>query len=328
MAVHVVTGAAGFIGSAVVRKLVQRGEQVRAVLEPGANAQNLEGLAVERVSADVRDHEAMLRALQGAETLYHLAAIYKVWTPDPAALWNVNIDGTVATLLAAQKAQVPKVVYTSSISALGKRADGAPSTEETPFNLWDIANDYVLSKHLSDNIALDFARAGVPVTVVLPGFPFGPRDVAPTPTGGIILSIMRGQVPALFTGSFSAIDVDDCAEGHLLAAEKGRVGERYILSSHNVTFSDFVALVCKVAGSKPPKLRLPKSAVIGAAFLYEQWARKKGEAPPATIKATQYMHAEISFDNRKAREELGLPVTPLEASVRRAVEWFRANGAA
>ncbi len=325
MGLTVVTGAAGFIGSAVARQLVEQGARVRAVLEPGASTKNLDDPAlagVERITADVRDQAAMCGALEGAETLYHLAAIYKVWTPDPKLLWSVNVDGTVATLLAAQRMRVKKVVYTSSISALGRREDGAPSNEETPFNLWSIANDYILSKHLSENIALEFARAGLPLVVVLPGFPFGPRDIAPTPTGNIILSVLRGQVWALAEGGFSAIDVDDCAAGHLLAAEKGRHAERYVLSNHNVAFGDFVAMVCRAARRRVPTLRVPKSLVVGASYLYERWAAVSGETPPSTVKATQYMQAAIAFDNSKARTELGLPCTPLERSIERAVEWF------
>jgi len=319
---HVVTGAAGFIGSAVVRKLVQRGLAVRAVLEPGANAQNLDGLAVERVAADVRDHVGRVRALKGAHALYHLAAIYKVWTPDPALLWSVNVDGTVATLLAAQKARVAKVVYTSSISVLGKRADGKPSDETTPFNLWNIANEYILSKHLSDGIALDFARSGLPLSVVLPGFPFGARDRAPTPTGNIIRSILRNEMPALVPGAFSAIDVEDCAEGHLLAAERGRVGQRYILSNHNVSFADFTRLVCREAGMSPPRVRAPRSVVLAAAALSERWAARTGTEPRATVKSVQYMQEALAFDNSLARTELGLPCTPLEDSVRAAIAWL------
>ncbi len=326
MPLSVVTGAAGFIGSAVVRELLKRGETVRAILEPQADVGNLRDLAVERVEADVRDQQAMVRALTGASTLYHLAAIYRVWVPDPTVLWSVNIDGTVATLLAAQKAGVPKIVYTSSISAIGARDDGGLSDETTPFNLWSIANDYIQSKYLSDNIALEFARAGLPVVVVLPGFPFGPRDATPTPTGNIVLSILRGEVPALSAGGFSAIDVDDCAAGHLLAAERGRVGERYILSNHNVAFSDFIRLVCSVAGKKPPRVSVPGAVIKTAAAAFEWWSANVSHKPPvATVKSTQYLQRSIYFDNQKARRELSLPQTPLEDSIRRAINWFVHN---
>ena len=327
MNLAVVTGAAGFIGSAVVRELIRRDVRVRAVIEPGANVQNLDGLAIDRVTADVRDHEAMVRALNGADTLYHLAAIYRVWLEDPTPLWSVNIDGTVATLLAAQKTGVKRVVYTSSISALGMRADGQPSDETTPFNLWPFANDYIQSKFVSDNIALDFARAGLPLVVVLPGFPFGPRDTAPTPTGGIVLSILKGEIFALSAGGFSAIDVDDCGTGHVLAAEKGRVGERYILSNHNVSFSDFTRLVCRVAGKKAPRVTIPPSVVRGASAGFEWWSDHVSKKPPiATYKSTQYMQRQVFFSNSKAQQELGLPCTPLETSITRAIEWFKENG--
>lgn len=327
MGVNVITGAAGFIGSAVVRELLARGERVRAVVEPGGDASNLDGLAVERIDADVRDHQAMLRALTGADVLYHLAAIYRVWTPDPSLLWSVNVDGTVATLLAAQKAGVRRVVYTSSLSTLGQRDDGGLSDETTPFNLWDIANHYIHSKVVSEKIALDFAAAGLPLVVVLPGFPFGPRDTAPTPTGGIVLSILRGKVPGLSAGGFCAVDVDDCGVGHVLAAEKGRVGEKYLLANHNVSFTDFIRLVCRKAGKKPPRVYVPGPFVLGASAAFEWWSdRVSKTAPLSTYKSTQYMQRSIFFDGTKAQRELGVRVTPLEDSVERAIRWFTENG--
>jgi dihydroflavonol-4-reductase len=323
----VVTGAAGFIGSAVVRALLRRGERVRAVIEPGGDASALADLEVEHVSADVRDHEAMLRALAGADALYHLAAIYRVWTPDPSLLWSVNVDGTVATLLAAQKAGTKRVVYTSSLSTLGIRDDGRPGDETTPFNLWEITNHYIHSKIVSEHVALDFARAGLPLVVVLPGFPFGPRDTAPTPTGGIVLSILQGKVPGVSAGGFSAIDVDDCGEGHVLAAERGRVGERYLLSNHNVHFADFVRLVCRLAGKRQPRLYVPKVLARAASLGFEWWADHVSHTPPiSTYRATQYMQRAVYFDSAKSRRELALPCTPLETSVERAIAWFRANG--
>lgn len=326
MGLATVTGAAGFIGSAVVRELLKRGERVRAVIEPGGNTDALEGLDVERMSADVRDHQAMLRALDGADALYHLAAIYKVWTPDPSLLWSVNVDGTVATLLAAQKAGTKKVVYTSSLSTLGTRPDGQPSDETTPFNQWDIANHYIHSKVVSEQVALDFCKAGLPLVVVLPGFPFGPRDTAPTPTGGIVLDILRGDIWALAPGGFSAIDVDDCGAGHVLAAEKGRIGEKYLLTNHNTTFADFTKLVCREANKPAPKVRVPGAAVLGASRAFEWWAENVSKKPPiSTYKSAQYMQRCIFFDNTKARTELGLPQTPLADSVQRAIAWFRAN---
>ena len=197
-----VSGATGFIGSAVVRELLAARRSVRALVEPGANTSNLDGLGVDKVTVDICDHEGMVGALEGCASYFHLAAIYKVWVPDPAPIFRVNLEGTTNSLLAAQRAGVRKVVYTSSIAAVGLRDDGTPSDETVPFNLYGIANEYILTKFLSERIAVRFAEAGHPIVIVNPALPFGERDIAPTPTGGIILSVLRKQVPAVSPGGF------------------------------------------------------------------------------------------------------------------------------
>jgi dihydroflavonol-4-reductase len=328
-----VTGASGFIGSAVVRSLLADKRRVRALVEPGANLKNLDGLDVERVTVDVCDGDGMKRALEGCDALYHLAAIYKLWMLDPEPIHRVNIEGTVATLLAAQAARVRRIVYTSSIAAIGlaSRDDdpGALADESTRFNLFDIANDYILTKWQSERIAMRFAQSGMPIVVVNPAFPFGPRDIAPTPTGKIVLALLKKEVPGVSPGGFCTIDVDDCAMGHLLAEEKGRVGERYILGNDNISIGDFMNLVCKVAGTPTPRLPLPKMMSAGIALGMELWADLVSrEEPRATYRSMRYAQRSAFFSNAKAKRELGLPSRPLEESVRRAVDWFRANGVA
>lgn len=324
-----VSGATGFIGSAVVRQLLGQRRPVRALVEPGADTSNLEGLDVDRVSVDVCDHDGMRRALEGCGTFFHLAAIYRVWTPDPAAMYRVNLEGTTASLLAARRAGVSRVVYTSSIAAVGLREDGQPSDETVPFNLYSIANDYILSKHLSERIAVRFAEDGDPVVIVNPAFPFGVGDVAPTPTGKIVLAVLNDEIPALSPGGFCAVDVDDCAAGHLGAEERGRVGERYILGNHNVTFADFVRLVCDVAEKTPPKLQLPEGVGRAIALGFEKWSDwVSHDEPRVTLKSAQYMQRRVWFDGSKARRELRMPVTPLATSVERAVADFRRRGLA
>ncbi|MHB8875092.1 MAG: NAD-dependent epimerase/dehydratase family protein [Myxococcaceae bacterium] len=328
-----VTGSTGFIGSAVVRKLLLDGREVRAVVEPGAKTGPLEevereaGRTAERVTADVTDVAAMARVLEGCESLYHLAAIYKTWVPDPTRLHRVNLEGTTATLLAAEKARLRKVVYTSSIAAVGLGKDHELANEDTPFNLFAIANDYILTKWQSERIALKFAEGGLPLVVVNPAFPFGPRDSAPTPTGRIVLSLLKAEVPARSPGGFNCIDVDDVATGHVAAEEKGRVGERYILGDHNISLSDFFTLVCELGGAKAPKLQIPKP--LGAAWAKgaELWAnRVSHKEPPATYKSMLYAQRYVWFDVTKARRELGLPSTPLRTSLARGIEWFRKAG--
>jgi len=325
-----VSGATGFIGSAVVHALLAQGRKVRALIEPGAVAKNLDALPqdrLERVSVDICDREGMERALEGAGVFYHLAAIYKLWMPDPTPIYRVNVEGTTIALLAAQKAGVRRVVYTSSIAAVGLTGDGSPADESTPWNLWDIASHYITSKFHAERVALRLAEAGLPVVIVNPAFPFGPRDVAPTPTGAMILSLLRGQVPGVGKGGFCAIDVDDVAAAHLAAETQGRIGERYILGNHNVTFREFFELVCDVAGLKTPRLPIPKAFARGVALGMELWSDHVTKEPPlATYKSIQYMQRLAFFDGSKARRELGMPCTPLRASIKRAVDYFKTNG--
>jgi dihydroflavonol-4-reductase len=327
-----VSGATGFIGSAVVRRLLRDGRSVRALIEPGASAQNLAELPeskVERVTVDVCDYVSMARALDGCSTFHHLAAIYKVWTPDPTHLYRVNIEGTTTALLAARTARVSRIVYTSSIAAVGRRDDGSPSDETVQFNLYDDANPYILSKYLSERVAIRFAESGLPVVVVNPAFPFGPRDLAPTPTGRTILQILRGQMPALPAGGFCAIDVDDVAAAHVAAETRGRIGERYILGNHNVTLRDFVELVCRVAGRPAPKVSIPGWLGVGIAAGMELVSEHfTHEEPQTTVKSAKYVLGPAYFDNTKARVELELPCTPLAETIERAVAFFREQGMA
>jgi dihydroflavonol-4-reductase len=324
-----VTGASGFVGSAVVRALVRAGRPVRAIVEPGANTQNLDGLDVERVTCDVRDGKAMFRALEGCASLFHLAAIYKMWTPDRDPIWSVNVEGTTSTLLAAMHAKVKRVVHTSSTVAVGLR-QGTEADETTAFNQLDVAGDYTITKWQSERIALRFAEAGLDLVVVNPGLPFGPGDRAPTPTGRIVLSILRGENPPVVgPGGFATIDVDDCATGHLLAEEKGRTGERYILVADNVTLRDFVERVERICGMSRRKVYLPGFAGGPIAAGMEWWANHVTKKEPlVTYKYARYTMKNAFFSNAKAKRDLGLPTRPLEESIQRAVDWFRAESMA
>ena len=323
-----VTGATGFIGSAVVRRLLARGVEVRCYVEPGAKRDNLAGLDVEILDGDVNDRARLDEALRGVDTLYHLAAIYALWLREPAKMYEVNVEGSKSVLWAAYKAGLQRVVYTSSIAAVGRRADGVPADETTEFGPidWEEGNGYIRSKWLSERDALRFAREGLPLVVVNPGFPFGARDIAPTPTGGYILAALKGQVPGVTDAGFCAIDVDDCAEGHVLAAERGRVGERYILANHNISYGDFFAMVGRVGGVKVPTRKLPIWVARGYAWGTERVAAARKKRPLTTYKAMLQASRHLYFDNAKARRELGLPSTPLEVSIERAVKWFRDAG--
>ena len=323
-----VTGASGFIGSAVVRALLGRGYAVRALVEPGAHRRNLEGLDIDIdiVEADIRDRAAIARAMQGADTLFHLAAIYRLWLPRPRVMYEVNVEGTRTVLFAALRAQLQRVVHTSSIAAIGRRSDGAPADESPEFAEWRHSSDYVRSKWLSERMALAFADEGLPVVVVNPSFPFGEGDTAPTPTGRFIVEALRGRIPGYSPGGFNAIAVDDVAEGHVLAAERGRVGERYILGDHDISYRDFYRVVTDVAGLRPITRPLPAPVIRGIAWFAERYARYTHEMPYVTREAAEYSLQRHFYDASKARRELGLPSTPLRQTVERAVAWYRQNG--
>ncbi len=321
-----VTGASGFIGSAVVRKLLARGREVRCYVEPGADRRNLTGLDVEIVEGDVNDRARIGEALRGCDVLYHLAAIYKLWMRNPALMYEVNVEGTKTVLWAAYKADLRKVVYTSSIAAVGMREGNQPSDETTAFNMWDESNAYIRSKWLSERDALRFASEGLPLTVVNPAFPFGERDIGPTPTGKFVVQALKKRIPGYMEGGFNCIDVEDVAEGHILAEDKGRVGERYILGAHNVSYKDFYRLVSETAGLPPPKRKLPGRAMWALGWMFERIADRTGKEPVMTYKAARWASRNVWFDNTKARTELGLPVTPIEETVERSIRWFRANG--
>ncbi len=322
-----VTGASGFIGSAVVRQLLARGREVRCYVEPGADRRNLAGLDVEILEGDVQDRARVGHALVGCDVLYHLAAIYKIWMEEPSLMYEVNVEGTKTVLWAAYKANLKRVVYTSSIAAVGRRPDDAPADENVRYNLWRESNAYIRSKWLSERDALRFAAEGLPLVAVNPAFPFGERDLGPTPTGMFVLRALKREVPGYMAGGFNCIDVDDVAAGHVLAEEKGRVGERYILGGHNVTYKDFYELVARVAGVPRPRLPLPRRAVEAMGWALEQYAdRVSKKAPLITYKAALWSSRNAFYDNGKARRELGLTVTPLATSIEKSVHWFRANG--
>ena len=331
MSIAAVTGASGFIGSAVVRALLGRGRKVRALVEPRADLANLQGLDVEVVECDVTDEAALERGLSGVKSLFHLAAIYKLWTPNPEPLFRVNIEGTTAVLLAAQAARVKRVVFTSSIMAVGidERGGKDQSIDESqPFTMFDLAGTYTLTKYMSERVAIRFARAGLPLVVVNPAMPFGPGDRAPTPTGLVILRFLKGEVPALGAGGLSVVDVDDVAEGHLLAEEKGRVGERYILSAHDLTLGEFAARIGKIGGVRIPKLTLPAALGLPAASMMEAAARRSGKEPLVTYKEARFTSLMPRFSNAKAVRELGFKTRPLDDTIARAIEFFRASGMA
>ena len=324
-----VTGAAGFIGHHVVRLLTEAGRHVRAVLRPGEDPRNLAGLdpaLVDRVVADVLDRARLRAVTRGCAAVYHLAAIYRTWVPDAKTIYDVNVTGSSNVLAAAVEAGVRKVVYTSSIAAIGLRDDGAPSDEATPFDLWGHSFDYVRSKYLGQQIAESFAPL-IDVSIVNPGMPLGPGDIGPTPTGKTMIDAISGRIRVCFEGGLNLVDVEDVARGHLLAEQHGRRGEAYLLTGHNLSIYDLIAALRRVLGLRHAMFAMPVGLARAGGWALEQVAdRVTRREPLITAGSVDYASQRLYFDNRKAREELGFAVRPLDETLRRAAAWFAANG--
>jgi dihydroflavonol-4-reductase len=321
-----VTGGTGFVGANVARELVAAGETVRVLARPRGDRRALEGVAVEFVEGDLLDPASLQRAVRGVQTVYHVAADYRLWAPDPAVLYRTNVDGTRAILEAAGEAGVGRIVYTSSVGALGIPKDGRPGTEETPVSLADMVGDYKRSKFLGEQVALELARRGLPVVVVNPSAPVGPWDVKPTPTGQMIVDFMRGRMIATVDTGLNVVHVRDVARGHLLAAEKGKPGERYILGHRDLPLSEIFGILADLTGRRPPRFRVPYAlAWIGAAcFEGAAWLTRRPPAVPLT--AVRMARKRMFFSSARAVRELGLPQTDVRVALGDAVAWFQAHG--
>ena len=324
-----ITGGTGFIGNHVVRLCLEQGDEVRVMVMPGEDRSPLQGLEVEVVEGNLLDPPSLLPAVRGCTHLYHLAALFAVWTRDPNLHYRINVEGARRMMDAASAAGVEKIVYTSSIAAIGVEESGQWSTETTPFNGWNWGSEYVLSKFMSHHVVKGMCDDGLPATLVLPGLPFGPGDRMPTPTGSLIVSILRGKMRNYWDGGISAVDVRDVARGHVLAMEKGRIGESYILANGagNMPLREFLQMVGRVAGVKGvAEKHVSSRTMLRVAHLMEFAARLTGRAPSTTYRNTMFTLQEFYADPGKAVAELGLPQTPLEEAVRDSVAWFRANG--
>ncbi|MBN8926975.1 MAG: NAD-dependent dehydratase [Rhodospirillales bacterium 69-11] len=322
-----VTGATGFVGSAVARVLAARGHALRLMTRATSDRRNLAGLDAEIVVGDLTDPASLARAVAGCRTLFHVAADYRLWVPDPREMLRANVDGSVAILRAAAAAGVERAVYTSSVAALGQIGDGTPADETTPAQEEDFVGIYKRSKYLAENAVRALARdEGVPVVIVNPAAPVGPRDVKPTPTGKMILDAAAGRMPAYIETGLNLVHVDDVAEGHVLALERGRIGERYILGGENLSLRDILYLVSDVAGSRKPLLRLPEAVVWPIATVMEGLARTTGIPPLMTRDHLKMARKKMFYTSAKAEAELGYHARPVREAVEDAVAWFRAEG--
>jgi dihydroflavonol-4-reductase len=321
-----VTGATGFVGSAVARALCARGWQVRALVRSSSDRRNLRGLTIELASGDLEDAASLAPALSDCQALFHVAADYRLGVSDPRALYRSNVEGTRNVLAAAERAGVGRIVYTSSVATVGLPADGSPGTEDTPVALTDMIGHYKRSKFLAEELARDFARRGVPIVIVNPSTPIGPGDVKPTPTGQMVVDAASGRTPAYVDTGLNVVHVDDVAAGHLLAFDSGRVGERYILGGENMSLREILVQICRLAGRSPPRIRLPHAAVLPVAYASEALARLTGTGTRVTVEAVRLARKHMYFSSEKAVRELGYRWRPPLRAFEDALLWFREQG--
>ncbi len=317
-----VTGATGFVGSHVARQLVAAGHTVRVLVRSTSNLAVLEGLPVEPVAGDLRDAASLDRAVQGARQVFHVAADYRLWTRNPEELYDSNVEGTRRLLNAVQRAGVERIVYTSTVATIAVPRHGALPNEQTQATLDEMIGHYKRSKFLAEQVAIEAARAGVPVVIVNPTAPVGPGDWKPTPTGRIILDFLQGKMPAYVDTGLNVAAVEDVAAGHLLAAAKGRIGERYILGARNMTLKQILDALSAITGRPAPRVRLPHAIALAAGYADEFYSRLAGREPQIPVEGVKMSRHKMFVESDKAARELGYKPGKVEAALERAVRWY------
>jgi dihydroflavonol-4-reductase len=322
-----VTGATGFLGSHVARALAEQGANLRLLVRPTSNLKNLEGLQAETATGDLRDPASLEKAMTGCEVVFHVAADYRLWVRDPNQMYRSNVEGTRAILEAARKNAVRAVVYTSSVATMGFTANGCPADEDSPVSLADMIGHYKRSKFMAEQVALEAGRGGLRVVTVNPTTPVGEQDVKPTPTGRIVVDFLKRKFPAYVETGLNLVDVRECARGHIAALEKGKSGERYILGGENLTLKQILDKLGAISGLPSPTLKLPYFVAYLAGAVDEAFSgRLLAREPRATIETVRMGKKKMWASSAKAERELGWQSLPADAALRRAVEWFRANG--
>lgn len=321
-----VTGGTGFVGANLVRELLRDGATVRVLVRPTSDPRALKECHVEIAVGDLLDFNSIRRAATGCRVVYHVAADYRLWARDPSELYRVNVEGTRRVLAAVAEAGVERVVYTSTVGALGIPKDGSPGTETTPVALSDMVGPYKRSKYLAERVAEEFASRGLPVVMVNPSAPVGPWDVKPTPTGKMIVDFLNGDMFATLNTGLNLVHVRDVARGHILAAERGRVGEKYVLGHRNLPLSEIFQLLAGLTGLPAPRFRIPYPVAWLAAVAFEGIARLRRGEPRVPLTAVRMAAKRMYFSPEKAVRDLGLPQTSVEDALREAVEWFISHG--
>ncbi len=322
-----VTGATGFIGFHVARFLREKGHQVRALVRQGTDDSSVASLGAETFVGDVRDFGAVVKALEGCEQAYHIAADYRLWVPDPESMYETNVKGTKNVMEAALRLGTQRVVYTSTVGVLRASSNGEPANEGSSGSFNEMVGHYKRSKFMAEREVCGFAEKGLPVVIVNPSTPVGPMDRKPTPTGKIIVDFLNGRIPAYIDTGLNFVAVEDVAAGHWLASVKGKIGQRYILGNKNMTLRDFLETLALVTGLKPPKIRLPYLPVLFAAHVNEAVSRWVTHRPPAIpLEGVRMAGKYMYFKSSRAVEELQMPQTPVESALQRAAEWYSKHG--
>jgi dihydroflavonol-4-reductase len=324
--ITLVTGATGFLGSHVARQLAARGEAVRVLVRPTSQGRALEGLPVERFTGDLREPASLTRALEGASRVFHVAADYRLWARDPREIYASNVGGTINLLEAAERAGVERFLYTSTVATVAVPRDGELPNEETRASLEEMIGDYKRSKFQAEQEVQRAAERGLPVVIVNPTTPVGPGDWKPTPTGKIILDFINGRMPAFVDTGLNLVPVEDAAAGHLLAAERGRLGHRYLLGGRNLTLKDILDILARIAGRRAPRVRLPHAVAMAAGYADQVFSRMVGREPQIPLDGVRMARHRMFVDCSKASRELGFIAGPVEAALERAVRWYEENG--
>ena len=320
-----VTGASGFLGSHVARQLVARGEAVRVLLRSSSQTRAIEDLLVEIIHGDLRDAASLDRALAGVRRVFHVAADYRLWARDPRDIYESNVTGTKNILEAARRAGVQQFVYTSTVATVAVDRPGLPN-EETTSALQEMIGHYKRSKWLAETEALQAARRGLPVIVVMPTTPVGPGDWKPTPTGKIIVDFLNGRMPGYVDTGLNFVGVEDAAAGHLLASEKGRPGERYLFGGENLTLKQVLDTLARITGLPAPRLKIPHSLALGVAYAEAAFSRLLGREPRIPVEGVKIARHNMFVDCSRARRELGFEAQPVAEALERAARWYEANG--
>ena len=321
------TGATGFVGSHVARALVAQGADLRLLVRSGSDLRNIRELQAERVVGDVRDAASLKKAVAGCEVVFHVAADYRLWVRDPEQMYRSNVDGTKAILEAARENKVRRVVYTSSVATMGFQSNGHLANEDSPVSLANMIGPYKRSKFMAEEIAIQAGKSGMDVVVVNPTTPVGERDLKPTPTGRIVVDFLKKKFPAYVDTGLNLVDVAECARGHVAALEKGKTGERYILGGENLTLKQILDKLAAITGLPSPKIRVPYAVALATGVVdqvFTGYIRRR--EPRATIDAVRMGRKKMFVSSGKAERDLGWRTLPVDGGLRRAVEWFQANG--